>query len=155
MSVKYSNLEKLMLRSQGLDLSIKWTGNRSSTLHVLLTLINHESIPPMTLFLLLWFCAILFRFRCICNNAYLVFGFSQEALISVIQSLTYPLNRSKSAKLPLQIFLRSIVAQSRYEKRFEGISPHIWIITGFCRSQPMIQVDRKGERIALAVVYLV
>ena len=143
MSVKYSNLEKLMLRSQGLDLSIKWTGNRSSTLHVLLTLINHESIPSMTLFLLLRFCAILFRFRGICNDAYLVFEFSQEALTSVIQSLMYPLNRSKPAKLPLQILLRSIVAQSRYEKRFEGISPHIWIITGFCQSQPMIQVEGK------------
>ena len=58
--------------------------------------------------------------------------FSQKALIIVIQSLKYPLNRSKPAKLPLQIFFRSIVAQSRYEKRFECISPHIWIITGFC-----------------------
>ena len=61
-----------------------------------------------------------------------VIDFSQEALVSVIQSLTYPLNRSKPAELPLQIFLRSIVAQSRYEKRFERIPPHIWIITGFC-----------------------
>jgi len=44
------------------------------------------------------------------------------------QHVTHPLDRPKPPKLPLQILLRSIIAQARHEQRFESISPDIRIL---------------------------
>ena len=119
------------LSSQKLDFFIACKGDGFSTLHIFLTFIHYESITSMTLFLLLWFRAILFRLGGICDDAYLGCKNQLRHSPSMGNSLMYPLDRSKPAKFPLQILLCSIIAQSRHEKRFECISPHIRIIARF------------------------
>lgn len=67
----------------------------------------------------------------VCNDSNLSHARVSHTFIPNQRSVTDPLNWTKSFKFSPQIFFRSFIAQPRYKKGLEGITPDLWIVRCF------------------------
>jgi hypothetical protein len=101
----------------------------SFTLHVLLSLIDDESIASKLLLLLL---GVLVIFRvCVGHHSNLVSERSSAMAGHTERKKSDPLNGSEATKLSLQVRLLSIIMESGHEESLERIASDLGVVLRF------------------------